>query len=168
MAPLTTMSSAILPFRKNEGGELREIVVPLPRGPALYSNLPVGLAVCMANSSKLGRITKIALVVNAIAHGTGMVGMVTGLAPLAAGEPFMARRAAAAGLAGIVMMLFVSRNLVRDARLIALPIAFVFCNLVVSVIDLVITRDPQNLPPAVFELVFLAIYSAYALTVTRP
>jgi hypothetical protein len=121
----------------------------------------------MANSQKLQRITKVALIVNAIAHGAGMVGMATGLGPHAAGEPFMARRAVAAGLAGVIMMLFVSRRLARDAALIALPIAFVFFNLTVSVIDLAVTGNLENLPPLVFETTFLAIYGVFALTELR-
>jgi hypothetical protein len=121
----------------------------------------------MSPPGKLTRVTQIALVLNALAHGTATLGMATGLLPHSADEPFMARRAAAAGLVGVIMMVLVSRRLTRDATLIVLPIAFTFFNLAATAMDFVATGDPETLPPAVFEATFFAIYCAYALTELR-
>jgi hypothetical protein len=121
----------------------------------------------METPHKLTRVAQIALLANALAHGIAIVGMAAGFLPHAADEPFMARRAAAAGLAGIIMMVMVSRRLTRDAGLIAFPIAFTLFNLAATAVDFVATGDPENIPPAVFETTFFSIYCAYAFVELR-
>jgi hypothetical protein len=113
---------------------------------------------------RLTRATQIALIVNAVLHSAGMVGFFIGLDPHAAP---LARRAAAAGLAGAVAMIVVAKRLRESSWLIALPLAFVFCNLVVTIIDFVSTGDPKMLGPAGPETLFLVLYAWFSATRVR-
>ena len=108
---------------------------------------------------RLGRVTRVALWINAVLHTVGCIGFLVG--PETSGA--MARRTAGAGLAAAFMMVFVAQRLSRDARLIALPIAFVLGNLAVSVYDFALLHDTRALAPAFFETVFLVLYTAFAL-----
>ncbi len=120
-----------------------------------------------AAPSKLARVTQIALWVNAVAHFTGTVGMAFGLGPHAAEQSIMARRAAAAGVAALVMFVFVSSRLRRDPALVALPWAFVFCNFADTLFEFSLSHDPQALAPAAPEATFLVIYSVFAANILR-
>jgi hypothetical protein len=111
------------------------------------------------------RTTKIALIANGVAHGLGTVGFAFGIDPHAANEPVMARRAAAAGVAAVVMFLFVSRRVLQEPRMIVMPIAFVVCNLLDSLLELVRTGDVSFAGPLVFETIFLVIYVTFAAKV---
>lgn len=137
-------------------------------GPAVTTTLIAGNAGQPAATSKFTRVTRVALVVNAVAHGSGTIGMAIGLGPHAAEQPNMGRRAAAAGVAGVFMMGYVAKRLPESASLIALPIVFVLCNLIDSIYEFVASGDPHHLAPAVVEGTFLAIYSAYAFAWRRP
>lgn len=117
-----------------------------------------------ATPNKLTRITQVALVLNAVLHGIASVGMAFGIGPHAAEQPNLGRRAAAAGIAAIVMFIAVARRLRRDPALIALPLAFVLCNLTATVFEFVANRDPSDLAPAIPEATFLLIYSLFAFT----
>src|SRR5215831_6384257 len=75
------------------------------------------------------RVTQVALFVNAALHGAASAGMALGLGPHAADQPNMARRAAAAGLAGAFMLAVVALRLRRDPYLVLVPLVFVACNL---------------------------------------
>ena len=108
------------------------------------------------------RVAQVALLLNAAAHGAASVGMALGLDPHAALEPVMARRAAAAGFAAVVMLGFVARRLRSQPSLIVLPMAFVVCNLAASLIALLGHGDRASLAPALFEATFLAIYAVFA------
>ena len=116
-----------------------------------------------ASGTRLTRVTRIALVLNAMAHGLGCVAMVSGLDPHAAGQPNMARRVAAAGFAALVMFGYVATQLPQSPSLIVLPIAFVLANLLDTSFELVASRDLSYLAPGAFEATFLAIYSVYGL-----
>ena len=120
-----------------------------------------------ATPSALTRATQVALLLNAALHGIASLGFVVGYVPHAAGHPIMGRRAAAAGFAASFMLVFVARRLRRDAALLALPIAFVFCNLADSIYEFLVSGDPSDLGPAVFEAVFLSIYVFRAATHLR-
>jgi len=115
----------------------------------------------------LTRVTQIALVLNAVLHGTASIGMALGLGPHAAEEPHMGRRAAAAGLAGAFMLAFVGKRLRHDARLIVMPLVFVLCNLADTVYEFLSSRDPNNLAPAVPETIFVVVYSLFAAAFLR-
>jgi hypothetical protein len=114
------------------------------------------------------RVTQVALILNAIAHGTACVGWVLGFGPHSADETILGRRAAAAGFAAIVMFALVARRLRRDPSLILLPLAFVFFNLSDTVAEFVIRHDKADLPPVIPESLFLVIYSIFALRFARP
>jgi hypothetical protein len=113
--------------------------------------------------SFLSRATRIALFVNAVAHGSAVIGMITGLAPHAADQPNMARRAAAAGIAGIVMLSYVGKNVLKQPSLIVLALVFVSCNFFDTLYEFLTSRDPGQLAPAPIEGTFLLIYSLFAL-----
>ena len=110
-------------------------------------------------ADRLTRATQIALVVNAEQHSTGMVGFFIGLDSHAAP---LARRAAAAGFAGVVAMIVVARRLRDSGSLIALPLAFVFSNFVATICDFASSDDPKALAPAGPELLFLVLYAVFA------
>lgn len=118
-----------------------------------------------STTDRLTRATQIALVVNAVLHSAGMVGFFIGLDPHAAP---LARRAAAAGFAGVVAMIVVARRLRESASLIALPIAFVFSNLAATIIDFASSGDARALAPAVPEAFFLGLYAVFAARRVRP
>jgi hypothetical protein len=118
---------------------------------------PEGSAV---TTDRLTRATQIALVVNAVLHSTGMVGFFIGLDPHAAP---MARRAAAAGFAGVVAMIVVARRLRESGSLIVLPIAFVSGNLAVTIVDFASSGDARALAPLAPEAIFLALYTVFAV-----
>ena len=107
--------------------------------------------------TKLVRVTRIALWVNAVLHLIGSIAMV------ADHGGSMARRSAAAGGAVVVMFVLVSRRLEKDPVLIALPWAFVLCNFSDTLLELGLSRDPNGLKPIIPELAFLTIYSLFAL-----
>jgi hypothetical protein len=111
---------------------------------------------------RLTRVTRIALFVNAVLHLTGVVGFLSGQGH-AFGEPFMARRAAAAGVAGSFMLAWAGRRVAADRSVIYLAIVFVACQLIVSLADLWVGRDPHDLGPAVFEAGFLTLYTVFVL-----
>jgi hypothetical protein len=120
-----------------------------------------------APPNRLTRIAQISMIVNAILHSVGSLGMALGFAPHAAEQALMGRRAAAAGFAAIVMFVFVSRRLRRDPALVALPLAFVFCQLTATVVDFLTSHEASALAPIVPETIFLSIYCAFATTVLR-
>ena len=105
-----------------------------------------------------------ALWLNAVLHGIASVGMAFGIGPHAAEQPNLGRRAAAAGIAAIVMFIAVTRRLRRDRALIALPLAFVLCNLTATVSEFVASRKPSSLAPALPETTLLLIYALFAFT----
>lgn len=109
--------------------------------------------------SGVARVTQIALLLNAAMATIAAVVFVLGAAPHAAEEPTLARIVAAGHVSGAFMLVFVALRVRRDASLIALPIAFVFCNLVAHVHELLVRRDTTDLPPLVVETLFLSIYS---------
>jgi hypothetical protein len=117
-----------------------------------------------AAPDRLTRATQIALIVNAVLHSTGMVGFFIGLDPHAAP---LARRAAAAGVAGVMAMIVVAKRLREGGWLIALPLAFVFSNLVATIVDFVSSDDPKVLAPAGPEAFFLVLYAWFAATRIR-
>jgi hypothetical protein len=121
----------------------------------------------LTDVSKPTHVARVAMIVNAILHGIGSVGMAVGSASHTAGEAALGRRGAAAGLAAAVMFVGVSRRLHRDPALIALPLAFVFGNLVSTVVDLLLRHDPGLLAPLVPETTFFVIYSVCAVTSVR-
>lgn len=116
----------------------------------------------------LTRVTRVALVLNAVLHGAASVGMALGLDPHAAGQPNMAHRAAAAGVAAAFMLAFVGRRLERDPSLILLAATFVACNLVDSVYEFLAGGDALNLAPAVPEAIFLSLYLLFMRRLRRP
>ena len=65
------------------------------------------------------------------------------------------------------MFVAVARRLRRDRALIAVPLAFVFCNLTATVYDFATSHDPGSLAPAIPETIFLVIYSLFALSQRR-
>jgi hypothetical protein len=113
------------------------------------------------------RITEIALWLNAALHGTASVGMALGLGPHTADQPHMARRAAAAGLAGSFMLGFVATRLRQQPGLIVMPLVFVLCNFTTTAYEFLTTREPSSLPPAIPESTFLIVYSLFAGTLLR-
>ena len=115
------------------------------------------------------RVTQVALFLNAALHGTASVGMALGLGPHAADQPNMARRAAAAGVAGAFMLAVVARRLRRDPYLILMALVFVACNLAATVWEYVATHSPNNLAlaPAIPESTFLIVYSAFVASRLR-
>jgi hypothetical protein len=120
----------------------------------MSTSQPAGVA-----TDRLTRATQIALVVNAVLHSTGMVGFFLGLDPHAAP---LARRAAAAGFAGVVAMIVVAKRLRASGSLIVVPLAFVFANLAATVIDYVSSGDPKTLAPVGPESFFLVLYALFA------
>jgi hypothetical protein len=115
-------------------------------------------------ADRLTRTTQIALVVNAVLHSSGMVGFFIGMDPHAAP---LARRAAAAGFGGVVAMIVVAKQLRDNGSLIALPLAFVFANLVATIFDFGSSSDPKALAPAGPETLFLVLYSVFATARVR-
>jgi hypothetical protein len=118
----------------------------------------------VATTDRLTRATQIALIVNVVLHSIGMVGFFIGLEPHAAP---LARRAAAAGVAGVVAMIVVARRLRESSSLIALPLAFVFSNLLATLVDFVSSGDAKALAPAAPETFFLALYTWFAAVRVR-
>ena len=113
--------------------------------------------------SILLRVTRVALVLNAAAHSIGSAGFAFGFGPHAAEQAIMGRRAGAAGFAAAFMMLFVARRLRRDASLIALPMAFVTCQLATSAYEVLLSGNMNDLAPMVVESIFLSIYSVFVV-----
>jgi hypothetical protein len=111
-------------------------------------------------TDRLTRATQIALVVNAVLHTTGMVGFFLGLDPHAAP---LARRAVAAGFAGVVAMIVVAKRLRASSSLIVLPLAFVVANLVATLFDCVSSSDPKALAPLGPEGFFAVLYTVFAV-----
>jgi peptidoglycan/LPS O-acetylase OafA/YrhL len=119
--------------------------------------------------SILLRVTRVALVLNAAAHSVGSAGFAFGFAPHAAEQAIMGRRAGAAGFAAAFMLIFVARRLRRDTSLIALPIAFVLCQLATSAYEVLLRGNLNDLPPMVVESIFLSIYTVFVVRQrTRP
>ena len=117
--------------------------------------------------SRYVRVVEIALWVNAVLHLSGTIGMALGLGPHAGDQPDMARRAAAAGLAAVPMFVLVSRRLRADPKLVALPLAFVICQLTATIVGFVMRRDPQELGPLVPEATFTALYTMFTIRYAR-
>jgi hypothetical protein len=115
-----------------------------------------------ASTSSLTRVAQIALVVNAILHMTGALGMFVEHSA----EP-IARRVLAAGIASVVMFLLVAKRLPTDPALVALPLAFVVSNLGATIADFASTQKPSALAPVAPEAIFTAIYAVFALRVAR-
>ena len=113
------------------------------------------------------RVTRVALVLNALAHGSASLGFAFGFVPHALDGPIMAHRAAAAGFAAVFMLIFVASRLRRDPSSIVLALAFVFCNFADSGYELSVSHDPNNLPPLIAESTFLAIYAVFLASVLR-
>jgi hypothetical protein len=95
-------------------------------------------------------------------------GFALGLVPHAAEHPLLARRVAAGELAGACVFAFVARRLHREPSLVALSIAFVFLNLVDSLYEFAVSRNPSDLPPAFVEGIFFMIYCVFYWTELRP
>jgi hypothetical protein len=111
--------------------------------------------------SAFTKVTRIALVLNGLAHGAASVAFLLGLSPLAAEQPIMGRRAGSAGLAAVVMFLFVAKCLPRHSLLIVLPAAFVVSQLTTSSYELFARGDQRVVPPLVVEAAFAAIYGTF-------
>ncbi len=120
-------------------------------------------AAALPATSRLTRVTQIALTINAVLHLIGVIGFFVELDPHFAQGPGLARRAAAAGVAGSIMMVVVARRLRQDRSLILMPIAFVLFNLLASGYDFLSSGNPKALAPAFFEALFLAVYSTFAI-----
>jgi len=106
------------------------------------------------------RLAQVALLLNAAMAAIAGIGFVAGFAPHAAEHAVLARRVAAGELAGAFIFAFTATRLRKDARLIALPMAFVFFNLVVSIYEFAVRRTTGDLAPAV-EGIFFSIYAAF-------
>jgi len=61
------------------------------------------------------------------------------------------------------MMAFVAKRLPRDPSLIALPIAFVLCQLATSAYEVLLRGSPNDLPPLIVESIFLSLYSVFVV-----
>ncbi len=116
--------------------------------------------------SRLLRVARGALFLNAAAASTAVIGMVTGLA--AYGEhPLLARKVADRELAGVFIMVFVGLRLRQQPWLIALPLVFVALNLLDSVYEFAVNPVPANLGPLVPEAIFTAIYVVFFVSQRR-
>lgn len=107
---------------------------------------------------RLTRFVQVTMVVNGILHLVGVAGMV-----VSRPGDGIARRLLASAIAALAMFLLVARRLRSDPRLVALPLAFVLCNFVTTVIDWASTRRADALRPAIAEGLFLVVYTAFAL-----
>jgi hypothetical protein len=128
---------------------------------------PVAEANDSSNKDPLLRVTRIALVFNAVMASLATVGFIAGYAPYAAEHAILARRVAAGELAGVVIFILVAFRLHRDSFLIAFPLAFVFLQLTDSVYEFIVRRNPNDLPPMVIEGLFFSIYALYATSRLR-
>ena len=115
----------------------------------------------------LTRTTQIVLVVNAVMATMAAAAFAFGFAHFAATQPEMARRAAAGEFAGALIMLLVAMRLSRDEALIAVPLAFVLCQLIASGYELFQHRTTAALLPFVLEAAALIYYAVYAVIVLR-
>ena len=95
------------------------------------------------------------------------VALASGLAPFAAEQPVMARRAAAGEFSGALIMLLVAMRLRRDEWLIAVPVAFVLCQLIASGYELFEHGTSGALLPFVLEAAALIYYAVYGVIVFR-
>jgi hypothetical protein len=119
------------------------------------------------NTARLTRATEIVLVVNAMMATIAAAAFALELAPFSAAQPEMARRAAAGEFAGALIMLLIAMRLRRDESLIAVPIAFVLCQLIASGYELFKHRTSAALLPFAFEAAALIYYAVYAAIVLR-
>ena len=116
---------------------------------------------------RLTRATQVVLVVNALMATIAGVALAFGLAPFAAEQPVMARRAAAGEFSGALIMLLVAMRLRRDESLIAVPVAFVLCQLLASGYELIKHGTSGALLPFVLEAAALIFYAVYGVIVMR-
>jgi hypothetical protein len=116
---------------------------------------------------RLTRATEIVLVVNAVMATIAGAAFAFGFAPFATAQPEMARRAAAGEIAGALIMLLVAMRLRRDEALIAVPVAFVLCQLIASGYELFKHGTSAALLPFVLEAAALIYYTAYGTIVLR-
>lgn len=115
----------------------------------------------------LTRAVQVGLLVNALMATIAGLGFIGGFAPHAAEHAMLARRVGAAELAGAFMMVFIALRLRADGRWIALPIAFVGANFLVSLVDIISTRSAKDAPPLVIEGIFFTLYVIFAATRRR-
>ena len=114
--------------------------------------------------SRITRVAQIAMIVNAVLHAIGTVGM--GMGPHAPERAIFGRLVAAA-VAAAVMFVFAAKRLARDPAIVALPLSFVLCNLAATLGDFATSHDTRALSPLLPEATFLAIYSAFAVLRVR-
>jgi hypothetical protein len=114
------------------------------------------------------RITRASLMLNALAATLAATLFALGFAPRASEDPLLARRVGAGELAGAIIFVLVAMRLRRDAALIAIPIAFVACQVVASVFELLlVSQTAANVAPLVPEGTFLLVYSIFAVKLSR-
>jgi hypothetical protein len=117
----------------------------------------------VAGEPKGVRGVQIALALNALLASTAALGFLSGLMPRVSESPFLGRHAGTRELAGVLVMLLTARWLRSDSRLIAFPIIFVGLNFLHSLTELALSRNPLDLPPAIVEGTFVALYIRFAL-----